>query len=413
MTVASSSHRVWLPKRGHFVHFHHRRTMRRRAPQHLRRFHFPLRYYEHVPFGVPATTLPVDSTGNATVSCPMDGNDTYGDCGEAMAAHGDNIWTYGQGQPGFTESSFTTAALVAQYEKVSGGDNGLDESEVVNDIWSVGIAGNPQAVIVDSLDIDITNVPLVQFAIDQFYLACMGWDVPDAFIQEFNTGTVWPDAMTPDPANGHYVPLADIAGPATVQSGYSGSLSGFYRLWTWGTWCWVSPAFVASVEPGQCFIAFSPRQFNPATGYDSKGRHITAQAALWQSCGGNPIPAAVINAFPPPTGPTPTPTPVPTPTPTPIPTPTPVPVPTPTPTPTPPSRLCMVLAEMIAKALAQGRTRYAQLLTQLSMRLGCSPLSATPAYCNIDWNTLLQELATGLVDAEKVVALIETFLSAA
>jgi hypothetical protein len=305
---------VLLPKVGHNAHFVHRDMMR---PRHaLKAFRSPYKK-----FSPPATTLPVDSTGNAGVSAPMDGNSQYGDCGEAMAAHGDNIFTYGQGKPGWTESVFDQTALVAQYEKVSGGDNGLDEEEVVNSIWKVGIAGNAQAVITDALDIDVTNVPLAQFAIDQFYLICMAWSVPDAFVNGFAEGTVWPDAGIPDPNNGHFVPLADIGGPSTTQAGYSGSLSSFYRLWTWGTWCWVSPAFVASVDPA-CFIVFSPRQFSTSTGLDSKGRHIVTQAALWVECGGSPIPQAVIEAFPP-IGPSPTPTPLPTPTPTPTPVPAP------------------------------------------------------------------------------------------
>jgi hypothetical protein len=305
MTVIKT---VALPKVGHNAHFVHRDMMR---PRHaLKRFYAPYKQ-----FAPPPTLLPVDSTGNATVSCPMDGNDTYGDCGEAMAAHGDNIFTFRQGQG--TESTFTDAALVAQYEKVSGGDNGLDEEEVVNSIWKVGIAGNAAAVITDALDIDVTNVPLAQFAIDQFYLICMAWSVPDAFIQGFATGTVWPNAGKPDPNNGHFVPLADIGGPLAVAPGgvgFGGTLNGFYRLWTWGTWCWVSPAFVASVDPA-CFIVFSPRQFDPKTGLDSKGRHITTQAALWVECGGAPIPQAVIEAFPPISGPGPAPSPTPAPAP--------------------------------------------------------------------------------------------------
>jgi len=285
---------VPIPKLGVKAHFTNRRSMQNPHP---------LKRFIHRRGVIPATVLPVDSTGNATVSCPMDGNDTLGDCGEAMVCHADNILTFRQGKG--TESVFSLSALEAQYEKVSGGDNGLDEDMVVNQIWKVGIAGNAAAVITDALDMDVTNVPLTQFAIDNFYTIELAWSVPDAFIQGFAEGTVWPSAGVPDPNNGHYTPLADVGGSATTQAGYTGSLSGYYRLWTWGTWCWVSPAFVASVQP-QAFVAFSPRQFDPATGLDSKGRHITTQAVAWVSCGGNPIPQAVINAFPP-VGPNPPP----------------------------------------------------------------------------------------------------------
>jgi hypothetical protein len=269
------------------------------------------------PHNMPVTSLPVDSTGNATVKCPMDGNDSEGDCGEAMIAHVDNIWTYGQGKPGYTESVFDVNNLVSQYLKISGGDNGMDEAMLVGSggVWRTGIAGNPAAVVVDALDIDLTDVPTVQYAIDQFYTVQMAWSVPDAFLNGFDTGTVWATAGIPDPNNGHYTPLASVrSGSYTPPAGATVNVTGFYELWTWGAWCLVSPAFVSSVQP-QGFVAFSARQFSPSTGLDSKGRHIVIQAAKWQAFGGNAIPASVINAFPPLVGPTPTPGPTPVPTP--------------------------------------------------------------------------------------------------
>jgi hypothetical protein len=311
----SSTIKKRLTQLGHDAHFIPRHKMMRVTP--INRFHHTA--------PIPTTPLPVDSTGNAMVSCPMDGNDTLGDCGFAMAAHVDNIWTFGQGKPGFTESVFNLAALEAQYKQVSGGDNGVDEDMMVGSggAWVVGLANVPAAVVVDHLDIDVTNGPLCQYAIDQFYAVCMAWSVPDAFIDGFNTGTVWPDAGIPDPNNGHYTPLADVGGPADEADGTP--LFGFYRLWTWGTWCWVSPAFIASVQP-QSFVAFSPRQFSLATGLDSKGRHISTQAAKWVAMGGSASKvAAAVALFPPLNGPVPVP-------PGPVP---PGPVPPPAPPPSP------------------------------------------------------------------------------
>jgi hypothetical protein len=304
--IKSNTRTVPLPLFKANAHFTHRDAMQARGV---------FRAFKHAAPIIPATTLPVDCTGNATVSCPMDGNDQYGDCGPAMCCHVDNIWTFGQGKTGWTESVFSQTNIVSQYLQISGGDNGTNEAMLVGSggIWRTGLAGIPAAIVVDALDIDVTNVPLAQFAIDNFYSIQMAWSVPDAFINGFNTGTVWSSAGVPDPNNGHYTPLSDIGGPQTSSGNMS--LNGYYRLWTWGTWCWVSPQFVASVQP-QCFIAFSPRQFSAATGLDSKGRHITTQAAIWQQCGGHAIPPAVLNAFPPLVGPAP-PSPVPTPTPTP------------------------------------------------------------------------------------------------
>ncbi len=291
---------VLVPNLDIYARFVHRDTMKPRGVFRTARHSSPI---------IPPTVLPVDGTGDGSVSCPMDHNDQYGICGPAMCLHVYNILTYRQGKGKEAGLDATTLAnLLTQYLKVSGGDNGTDEAMLVGSggIWRTGLAGDPADVVVDALDVDVTNVLLTQFLLDNFYTVQMAWSVPDDFIQGFTGGSVWANADTPDPSNGHYTPISDVRA------------DGFYRLFTWGDFCWVSPAFVASVQP-QCFVAFSPRQFDPASGLDSKGRHIVTQAAKWESVGGNPIPAAVINAFPPISGPTPPPGPTPVPVPTPTP----------------------------------------------------------------------------------------------
>lgn len=313
---------VLIPGIGLRVKFFHRDDARKRAV--MRRFKLPFEAGKPLP----VTPLPVDSTGNQTVVCPMDGNGddgtntpVLGDCMEAMGAHCDQIWTFRQGQG--VESTFDVSLLEKQYLIASGGDNGLDEDTLLNKIWATpGIGYNPEATIVDALDIDVTNVALARYAIDNFYTVQMMWSVPDAFIRNFRPQAQFLSPGVPDPANGHATPLADV------------TVDGNYHMYTWGTYVTVSPAFVASVEP-QCFVCFSARQFDPATGLDSKGRHITAQAAVWVACGGNAIDPKVIAQFPPIAAPTPAPAPVPAPQPGPTPEPAPVPTPSPAPTPVP------------------------------------------------------------------------------
>ena len=254
----------------------------------------------------------MDGSGNASCAWPIDGNDTKGDCGSAMAAHVDNTWTYGQGKAGFSESAFSETAIVNQYLSVSGGDNGLDEEMVTVDIWGQGkgIAGNSAAVIGDHLDVDVTGVALTNYLIDQFYSVCMAWSVPDDFVNDFETGAVFSGKNTPDPANGHYVPLIDIAAGTETSNGKAVP-AGSKRIVTWGGWCWADDAFIGSVQP-QCFVAFSARQFN-SLGYDSKGRHVSTQAAVWVAIGGSASKAAAVVAMFP--GVTPAPSPIPTPVP--------------------------------------------------------------------------------------------------
>lgn len=259
--------------------------------------------------------LPVDDSGDATCPCPMDGNDSEGDCGPCMAAHTNGIRTYGQGKPGFTILQAPVAALESQYQTVSGGDNGTTEDMLVGQsggpggssgpgIWLTGIAGDPKAVIVDHLDIDVSDVALTQYCCDWFYGVCMAWSVPDAFLSGWSSGSSWLSAMTPNPENGHFTPFNDVDANSN------------YRMWTWGGWDWVSQSFVMSVQP-ECFITLSPLQFN-AQGYDSHGRHVSDVGAAWVSIGGNSsIVSSMVSQFPPKSAP-PTPAP-PTPTGNPVP----------------------------------------------------------------------------------------------
>jgi hypothetical protein len=290
----------YLPKMGHWAHFIHRDDMRAKHPHR--------RAYRHAGI-VPPTTLPIDCIGTGLVM-PMYGNDKYGNCGEAMAAHVAGILSYGQGKRQeitWPDSDSSSNPLIAQYLQVSGGDNGMDEDMEVgpSGVWSLGVGGNKLCVALDHLDIDPGDTALCNYCIDQFYTTNLAWSVPDAFINGFSPGSQWLQPMTPNPNNGHYTPLTNI------------DTSNNNLIITWGASCTVSQSFLASVQPS-LFVIFSLLQFDPATGYDSHGRHITTQIAAWNAIGGNVSPS-VANAFPPASGPTPTPVPTPVPVPTPAP----------------------------------------------------------------------------------------------
>ena len=270
--------RKWLRKRGHFAHFIPRAKMTRR--------HAMTRAQLVNGLKLPATPLPCDTTANRTVQAPMDGNDTFGDCGYAMVSHVHGILTYAQGKR--TEDVIAQAPLIAQYLRVEGGDNGCDESDLIapgTGVWYQGIAGDTSAIIVDALDLP-NDQATIAYCIDQFYAVCMAWSVPDAFLNEFQTGMSFLSPMRPDPNNGHYTPLSGL------------DASGNADLWTWGGWCIVSWSFIMSVDP-VFFTQFSPRQFDPATGFDSKGRHVTVQGQKWVALGGSASAvASVVAMFP-------------------------------------------------------------------------------------------------------------------
>lgn len=258
----------------------------------------PIRARAALPPQNPPTVLPVDSSGGGTCPCPMDGNDSLGDCGPVMCAHVNGLRTYGQGKPGFAILQAPVARLESQYETVSGGDNGTTEDMLVGQaggpggaggpgIWLTGIAGDPAAVVVDHLDLgDGSDVPLLRFCLDYFYAVNKAWSVPDQVLQTFQSGASYLSPLPVDPANGHFTPISDV------------DSSGNYRDWTWGGFLWESPAFMAATQP-ECFVTFSPLQFSKTTGYDSKGRHVSDVAAAWVSIGGNAsFVAAVVAQFP-------------------------------------------------------------------------------------------------------------------
>jgi len=207
---------------------------------------------------------------------------------------------------------------------VSGGDNGLDEGTLVPAWEAPGIQGvttGGVASILDALDIDPTNAALVQSAMFLFGPTFFMLDVPLRWINNFDPagGAVWDAPANPDPMNGHGVCWTGT------------DLQGRYRLQTWGSYVWITPAGVARCDPSG-FTVFSLRWFN-AAGYAPNGYHYTQLAAFWVAAGGKALPPS---PFPQPAPPTPTPTPTPTPIPVPVP-PGPVPTPPLPPVPAPPS----------------------------------------------------------------------------
>jgi hypothetical protein len=300
---ARSSHHVLPLHGGREVHFHHRDQLRRKLVDASGNV-VPRREARLPASHTAPVALPVDCTGNAGFTEDAAGNQQYGDCGSAMADHSDTILTYGEGKPGFGPQLVADdAALEAQYLKQSGGDNGLTENDLTGPggIWVVGVAGNPSAVIADALDISATDVQLRRYCTREFYVVCMGWSVPDEFLNTFTPGASFLSAMVADPKNGHWTPLSDL------------DPSGNTRIFTWGAWVWASDALLGSVDPDY-FVVFSHLQFN-AQGYDSHGNHVSEQAAKWALIGGDAAKAqAVVAMFPaaqpatPPPAPTPAPT---------------------------------------------------------------------------------------------------------
>ena len=281
----ASTHRIWVPYLDAFYHF----TPRERMPSNRAGERLGV-----VARTLPPVKLPVDWTKGNALQFPYYGNDQYGDCMYAAAAHGVGGFTGNVG----TELIFDTKALIAAYRKLSGGDNGLDEDMIVAE-WKKGLVNDPKSRIFDSVDIDPNNAALMQAAVYLFGGVQFMLSVPNRWINNFKTGAVWDAPATPNPMAGHGIWFIGV------------QPNGNYQLLTWGTYGFITPAGVKVCDPS-AFAVASLQWFN-AQGYAPNGLHYTELAPLWNQLGGKPWPAS----------------PFPSPGPTPQPGPTPVPIPTP------------------------------------------------------------------------------------
>lgn len=260
-STTGKTKRVFLPRMNHFATFTDRQAMKVGHPAER----------IHMPPGLPSPPkLPIDWA--KTFSFPIDGNDIYGDCMMAAAEHGDNTFTANNG----AESSFNQSLTVTDYLKLSGGNNGLNDGQIIS-YWENGLPGIPGAKIMDSLDIDTTDAQLVQTAIWLFGGVLFTLDVPETWYQNFTTGGVWDAPATADSNNGHGVWWNGV------------NTQGYYHLETWGTYGWITPAGVPDCDPGG-FAVFSQRWFNSG-GQAPNGYSYNQLAALWAQMGGKTLPA--------------------------------------------------------------------------------------------------------------------------
>jgi hypothetical protein len=255
----ASTIRAWLPKLGFFGHFQDRQAMKVGHP--TRKFRLAGPY--------PAVNLPIDWTKNNTLNFPMDGNNIYGDCMYAAACHGDKTFTGNNG----VEYSFNLSTIDQDYLQLSGGDNGLNEGQIIG-AWLTGIASTPAANILAALSLDPTDSAAMQAAIYFFGGIFFMLELPDTW-RDFVTGELWDAPAVPDPKLGHAVWWNGV------------NTSGYYKLQTWGTYGWITPAGVALCDPS-CFVVFSKRWFNTEN-VAPNGFTFDQLAALWEQFGGPPV----------------------------------------------------------------------------------------------------------------------------
>jgi hypothetical protein len=136
-------------------------------------------------------------TTNPTTLFPMDGNDTYGDCTIAAAAHAVTVYS---GLDAKLDVA-PTQTVVAQYQQLTGGkDTGLNELDVLK-YWGKQTMFGDKILAFTSIDPkDHTHV---QQAMQLFGGVYLGFQVPKDCIQQFDHRQTWtPGPLTND---GHAV----------------------------------------------------------------------------------------------------------------------------------------------------------------------------------------------------------------
>ena len=217
----------------------------------------------------PIFTLPVDWAKK--FDFPLYANEVYGDCLYAAAEHGDNTFTANNG----AQSSFNDDDTVRSYLALSPDNHGLNAGQIIG-AWKNGLNGSSVVRIMDAISIDPNNATLMQRAVWLFGGVFFIFKVPDAWLH-IGAGGVWDAPAEPDPKSGHGVWINGV------------DVDGRYRLQTWGSWRWLTPAGVAACDPS-AFVVFSQRWFD-SNGKAPNGLTYEQLASLWTSMGGRQLPA--------------------------------------------------------------------------------------------------------------------------
>jgi len=154
---------------------------------------------------LPAAPPSVDYAEKVANGFPMDGNDQYGDCTMAAAAHLIQAWN---AETNINLPVPTDTEVVAQYMKLTDGkDTGLVESQVLQDWMKGGLWGNK---IVAFAPVNVHSLDALKQAVAFFGGVYVGIQVPTNAQTQFASGLPW----TLDPGwesqpieGGHAIPI--------------------------------------------------------------------------------------------------------------------------------------------------------------------------------------------------------------
>ncbi len=216
-----------------------------------------------------------DYSKGETIKFPILGNDQAGDCYYAAILHQIQAWLGCQGKP----VSFDVSTVLARYRRLSGGDNGLGDSQVVPEMKNGVIGPNGPHKIIDDIQVDPTD----DAAVAQAMWLCGGllWTcslLPNWMPSRTHAGSHWTNDGRPNPRAGHAMFLTGT------------NAAGDYDVRTWG----LSPC-VTLTKPGlkagdsELLACASKEQFDDL-GFHVSGLHYIDVSAAWKSMGFKNIP---------------------------------------------------------------------------------------------------------------------------
>jgi hypothetical protein len=186
----------------------------------------------------------------------MLGNDDYGDCVWAGAAHEHMMLTATQSdlRPSPTTAQFTRADALGDYAACTGfdpntgnGDNGTDVHQAMSYRRSTGIldAAGKRHKIGAYLSLEPGNMTQVWEALYLFQCVGIGFQFPNTAMDQFNNGQRWSIVAGAQIEGGHYVPVVSKQGTFSVKVITWGKLQTmtqpFYKKYCDESWCYVAP----------------------------------------------------------------------------------------------------------------------------------------------------------------------------
>lgn len=238
--------------------------------------------------------LPTGPVGHPSVvsQWAMLGNDAYGDCVFAGAAHETMIWT----ELGDKPAGFNDSCVLADYSSVTGfnpkdpsTDQGTDMRVAMDYRRKTGIrdASGNRHKIGAYVAITPGDATLMKMSVYLFAAAAVGIEFPGSAMDQFNAGKPWTVVKGASIEGGHYVPVV------AYDPG-----SDLFTCVTWGKLQLVAPSFLKKyMDEGYAPLS----QEFLAGGKSPEGFDVAALQEDLAEVGGKPAPT-------PPAPPAPTPT---------------------------------------------------------------------------------------------------------